>query len=127
MKKKYERAYMMVLPFGLSIVGSAGFSWICLALLAGSVFAIIPAIPAFKHRENLGISIIVAICSVPINIRLSLTCVHDLFNLNVIGEILYFITCMLVFLSLEEIIFGIFARIIWRKQYGLSFDRRKEN
>ena len=112
---------MAALPLSISASGIAWDSGVCLALLAISIFAAVSMVPGFRHRESLGISILVAICAIPSNIRISYYCVHELLYLNVLGEILYFIICYLVLFSIEEIIFGIIARLIWKKQYRFSF------
>lgn len=128
MKKKYynrSAMFAMMIPFGLAVAGSVMKSIICLILLIVSIFIIVAIFPCFRHRESLAICIMIALYGIPFNIRISYYCVKEVFQLNIIGEILYFIIFFFVLFSLEEIVLGIIARSIWRRQNRLRFDREK--
>lgn len=111
----------MVLPVGLTIISIIWDTDILIIPVLICIFLAVALIPGFRHRENLGVSILTAICGLPFNIRLSYYCVHEVFFLNGLGEVLYFILFMLILFSLEEIVLGVIARLIWPRQYRFSF------
>lgn len=91
--------------------------WVLL-ICAVMLFVIIGVCPLFKKKENLWMFLFVAAASLPVNVRLSLL----LFEYGIIeSDILWFgVICAIllscILFSLEEVIFGIVTRLIWRKQ-----------
>lgn len=109
------------IPAVLSIMTVLKHSVILFVLLVIIHFVILRIVPAFKGRENLWMFIFVAISSVPLNIYI-LTFVNEwellfgtIFVLGILKCILYYV----ILFSVEEIIFGVITRLIWRKQYKL--------
>lgn len=85
-----------------------------------SSFIVVGIVPICKHRENLWLFLVLAVSMVPVNVFLAA-------RLGLIMVLFYetpvwtrYVFSVLVYgicFSLEEIMTGIIARIIWRKQY----------
>jgi len=82
-------------------------------------FLVLKIIPAFKYYENIGMFVIVAFSSIPINVYIFNMLVDmgiffdSFFIINVLRGVLYYI----ILLSIEEVIMGILTRWVWKKQY----------
>lgn len=108
-------------PAVLSSIFLINQSWIMLAISILSLFVIVGTVPVFKRRESIYMFIFVAILSLPMNIKLAYWLIEegfigfDFFLGNLCWGIL---VCFILF-SVEELIFGIITRMIWKKQYKL--------
>ena len=111
--------WMVGIPFVLSVVAVLKHSIAMFIIFILVHFIILKIIPAFKHCENIGMFVIVAFSSIPINVYIfkvliDLELLFDSFLVvNILRGVLYYI----VLLSIEEIIMGILTRWIWKKQY----------
>lgn len=121
-KIKYVQLVTGAIPFALALKFLIGHSWIFLLLAVLSLFVIVGTVPLFRRRESLYMFIFVAIAGVPINIGLSYWLVSEgLVSAGfVIGDILWGMLLCCVFLSVEEIIFGVVTRMIWKRQYVIK-------
>lgn len=105
-----------ILLSSLTIIKHSVFIFILFIL---AHFIVLRITPAFRHRENIWMFVIVAFSSIPINLYLfgllyEMELLFDsFFLLNIIRGILYYI----VILSIEEIIMGTVTRLLWKKQY----------
>lgn len=110
------------LPAVLSVGFLVNQSWLFLLICVLSLFIIVGIVPVFKRRESLYMFILVAVAGLPINIRLSYWLVAEEFISSgfLIGNILWGALLCYVFFSVEEIVFGIITRMIWKKQYKLK-------
>ena len=106
----------------LSTVFLINQSWMILILCIISLFMIVGTVPLFRKRESLYMFILVALAGLPINIRLSYWLVSEglISSGFLIGNILWLMLLCCVFCSVEEIVFGIIARMIWRRQYKVK-------
>lgn len=110
--------WMAGIPFLLSAFTVIRHSVVMLAIYILAHFVILKISPTFKHCENLGMFLIVAFSSIPINIYIFkiLNEMDFLFDsylvINIMRGVLYYI----VLLSVEEVIMGIFTRWIWKRQ-----------
>lgn len=111
-----------VLPAILSAAYLVNQSWLILMLCVLSLFIIVGIVPIFKKRESLYMFILVGIAGLPINIRLSYWLVSEEFISSgfLLGNILWVALLCCVFFSVEEIVFGIVTRLIWKKQYKIK-------
>lgn len=66
--------------------------------------------------------IFVAIVGLPINIWLSYMLVSEgvISSGFLIGDVVWGAMLFFVFLSVEEIVFGVITRMIWKKQYKIK-------
>lgn len=66
--------------------------------------------------------VFVAIVGLPINICLSYTLVSEELVSSgfLIGDIVWGVLLFFIFTSIEEIVFGVIARMIWKKQYKIK-------
>lgn len=110
------------LPAILSTAFLINQSWLILLIGVLSLFVIIGVVPLFRKRESLYMFILVAVAGLPINIRLSYWLVSEelISSGFLIGNILWGALLCCVFFSVEEIVFGIITRMIWKKQYKLK-------
>ena len=111
-----------LLPLGLSLGTIFGHSWLPLIFCALSLFLIVRLLPICRRRENLSMFLLVAIAGLPLNayliwyaFRIELF-VSELMACNVITAFIAF--CMLF--SIEEIVFGVITRFIWKRQYKIN-------
>ena len=111
-----------VLPTVLSVGFLVNQSWLILLFCILSLFIIVGVVPVFKRRENLYMFILVGIAGIPINIRLSYWLVSEEFISSglLLGNILWIALLCCVFFSVEEIVFGVLTRLIWKKQYKIK-------
>lgn len=111
-----------LLPAVLSVVFLAKQSVIFLLLCVLSLFIVVGTVPLFRKRESLFMFILVAIAGLPVNIRLAYWLVFDGFISSgfLVGDILWMAFLCCVLFSVEEIVFGIITRMIWKKQYRLK-------
>lgn len=111
-----------VLPAILSISFLINQSWIILLFCILSLFTIIGMVPIFKRRESLYMFTLVGVTGLPINIRLSYWMVSEEFISSgfLIGNILWGALLCCVFFSIEEIVFGVVTRMIWKRQYKIK-------
>lgn len=110
------------LPAVLSVGFLVNHSWLFLMFCVLSLFIIVGVVPVFKRRESLYMFILVGIAGLPINIRLSYWLVSEEFISSgfLIGNILWIALLCCVFFSVEEIVFGVVTRFIWKKQYKIK-------
>lgn len=110
------------IPAILSTAFLINQSWLILLICVLSLFVIIGVVPLFRKRESLYMFILVAVAGLPINIRLSYWLVSEelISSGFLIGNILWGALLCCVFFSVEEIVFGVVTRMIWKKQYKLK-------
>lgn len=85
-------------------------------------FFVIPLVPEFRHRENLGMCFVIAISSIPINVAVSYKIIKLLSGESLtISSVLYGILAWFILLCVEEVAFGVVTRLIWRKQRRFDF------
>lgn len=122
--KKVRNIQLMtgLLPAMLSVAFLAKQSVILLLLCVLSLFVIVGTVPLFRKRESLFMFILVAVAGLPVNIRLAYWLVFDgIFSSGLlIGDILWVAFLCCVLFSVEEIVFGVITRMIWKKQYRLK-------
>ena len=92
--------------------------WIVLFVLH---FVLLKVLPWFKGRESLWMFIMVASASVPINavILKAMNEMGPIFDSWVILGIMRAILYYTVVLSVEEVIMGVLARMIWKRQFRI--------
>lgn len=110
------------IPAILSTAFLINQSWLILLICVLSLFVIIGVVPLFRKRESLYMFILVAVAGLPINIRLSYWLVSEelISSGFLIGNILWGALLCCVFFSVEEIVFGVVTRMIWKKQYKVK-------
>lgn len=113
---------LLGVPFVLSIAAVCSKS-----LLIGvlSIFAMFLSLclPVCKNRESLWTFFLTTITTIPINIFLVKAIVDFIYSEHILLYITKGICIYLVILSLEQLLFGIITRIIFRRQYKLLSDR----
>ena len=108
-----------LIPLILSVAFGILHSPILLLLCILSHFLILHFVPGFKGRERLGMFLMVAMSSFPINLsvlislwRLGGFFLGSVFPLPILRCVLYY--C--VMFGIEEIFMGVLATLIWRAQ-----------
>lgn len=89
-----------------------------------SLFIIVGTMPLFRKAESLWMFILVAIAGVPVNAGMSyyimsteiITCE------SIVSSFAWGVMLFCVMFSIEEIIFGVITRLIWRKQKKIIID-----
>ena len=111
-----------IVPTVFSLLFLRNGSWKYLLLCIVSLFVIIGCLPLFRKRQNLYMFIFVAIVGLPINIWLSYMLVSEgvISSGFLIGDVVWGAMLFFVFLSVEEIVFGVITRMIWKKQYKIK-------
>lgn len=111
-----------LLPIVLSVAFLAKQSVVFLLLCVLSLFIVVGTVPLFRKRESLFMFILVAVAGLPVNIRLAYWLVFESFINSdfLFGDILWMAFLCCVLFSVEEIVFGVITRIIWKKQYRLK-------
>lgn len=108
-----------VAPLWVSIVAARLWCWPLALVAVVGVFIVVAIFPLFRRRESLWIFFFVMLTVTPINLAvidelLNSFLFEDSFLLtNIIrGSLIFTIA-----LSIEELVCGFVARLIWKKQY----------
>lgn len=123
-RKKDSSGALAFAPVGLSLVAAHIQSlWLAAATVI-LIFIFVAVMPYCRKRENLWVFLLVAAASIPIN--LFILGKYDLWiYLTASGEkhgIVYYMSLIeytLLLSSIEEVIAGLIARLIWKRQYKL--------
>lgn len=113
----------MALPVALFTASVLRSSWILAILAAGSIFAVVALVPLCRRRESLWVFLITAVATIPLNIWI----VHRVMDAGyfsgsfAVTEILWYCLVYFIGFSLEELLFGILARLIWKRQLRNRF------
>lgn len=124
LKKKNAalRASTILLPMCMSVAPLSSRPVIGSFLLCIAIFLAATFVPGFKHRENLFVFLMVWLFGIPVNLRITLFIIRFMELRSTLTAILYGAFIALLLFSVEEIAFGVFTRLIWRKQYKVVFD-----
>lgn len=118
-KKDALQLISVLVPLTFSFLFIILNSYLMLALCIISLFAIVGIMPVFRRYESLWVFILSAAVFLPENlIAVWLFICEDL-----CGAVINELTGIIVFLalfSLEQIILGVAARILWRRQCRLK-------
>lgn len=121
-KRGHVKSLTALLPVCLSAAPLSSAPITGTILLCALIFIAIAYVPAFKHRENFAAFLLVWLCGIPINLRLTVSAIY-LLKIEHSPPCAFFLGFLTIFslFSAEEILLGIFTRLLWRKQYKLSF------
>lgn len=123
MKRRERLVGFAILPLIVSIL-SAYYKLLWLVpVVVVLMFVLVAMLPFCRKHENLWIFVLTAFCALPINwlIIIKFDAWMDYLYIGY-GNISYFLVIveyMMILTGLEEIIFGIVTRYIWKKQYKL--------
>lgn len=111
-----------LVPVFLSILFLVHKIWWILPLCIFSLFLIVATVPLFKKRESLCMFLLVAVTGFPLNIKLAYWLIDDLyFGMDFfIGDLCYGMLICCILFSIEEIVFGVITRLIWKRQYKIK-------
>lgn len=114
-----------LLPISMSIVGAIKHSTIPIVLLPIALLIAVALTPWARKRENIWMFLLVAVSGIPVNIVL----IRWLLGLSVF-ETHFFVLAFfrsvalyLILFSMEELILGVVTRMIWKKQYKITFSK----
>lgn len=116
-------SYSALLPISLSLIGAIKHSSVIILLLPVSLFITVALTPWARKRENIWMFLLVVASGIPVNLivirwLLGLPAFEsDFFLLTLFRGVVMYI----MLLSMEELILGIITRMIWKKQYKISF------
>lgn len=117
-KKHYQIAFALI-PLLFSVAFVFYQSFFLLVLMIISHFVIVGTVPIFKKTQNIWMFLIVAVTVIPVNSYMicAIFSLGSLEEYNLINKILYGAMLYCFFFSVEEILFGVITRLIWRNQY----------
>lgn len=111
-----------IVPVILSISFVKHHTWWILGLCVLSLFILVATVPLFKKRESLYMFLLVAAAGLPLNVKFAYWLISECwlgFDF-LLGNICYgFLICCISF-SIEEIVFGVITRFIWKRQYKIK-------
>lgn len=86
-----------------------------------SMFLIVGTVPLFKKRESLWIFLLVSIAGIPVNFMIAYFIVtEEYFSVGfLIGNVFCVLLLSSILFSVEQIVFGIITRKIWKRQIKL--------
>lgn len=121
-KTRCIQASAGVIPLILSLICVLKEIWILLLFCVAALFAIVGLVPLFKRRESIWMFVFVAAAACPVNIKL--TCWFIIEGPGFVGawygDIFLGLLMCGVLMSVEEIVFGVITRLIWKRQYKLG-------
>lgn len=118
---------VIILPCALSALYAYTRKLPILALYVGSLLLEPACVPCFHRRENLSVSALLALSSVPVNVLLAVRLARTEFldfltdGVAVVELLVAMVIYALVF-SLEQIVMGVTVRLIWRRQMAAPAD-----
>lgn len=122
--KKDSLGALAFAPVGLSLLAAHVQSLWLAAATGFLIFIFVAVVPYCRKRESLWVFLLIGAASIPIN--LFILGKYDLWiYLTASGEkhgIVYYMSLIeytLLLSSIEEIIGGLIARLIWKRQYKL--------
>ena len=122
--KKGSSGALAFAPVGLSLLAAHVQSLWLAAATGFLIFIFVAVVPYCRKRESLWVFLLIGAASIPIN--LFILGKYDLWiYLTASGEkhgIVYYMSLIeytLLLSSIEEIIGGLIARLIWKRQYKL--------
>lgn len=122
--KKDSSGALAFAPVGLSLLAARVQSLWLAAATGFLIFIFVAVVPYCRKRESLWVFLLIGAASIPIN--LFILGKYDLWiYLTASGEkhgIVYYMSLIeytLLLSSIEEIIGGLIARLIWKRQYKL--------
>jgi hypothetical protein len=110
-----------VFPIFAGLYAAYDLSVLTLIITVILIYGSVGAVPFCSKHESLWVYLMAAISMTPINVKF----VYSYSNLLMFGRrgiityILSFILYCMFLLSVEEIVFGLCARVLWKKQYRI--------
>lgn len=92
------------------------FSWEYVVIIAAVILLLVKLMPFTKAYENIWVFLLTFISFVPMNIKLASFIERNIFEWNGFLRGIWFVFLWFVLFSVEEIVMGLIARLIWRKQ-----------
>lgn len=111
-----------LIPLLLSVAFVFYQSVLLTVLMIISSFVIVGTVPIFKKTQNIWMFLIVSVTVIPVNSYMicAIFSLGSLEDYNLFNKILYGAMLYCVFFSVEEILFGVITRLIWRNQYKIN-------
>lgn len=121
-QKKYYQIVFAFIPLLLSVAFVFYQSVLLTVLMIISSFVIVGTVPIFKKTQNIWMFLIVSVTVIPVNSYMicAIFSLGSLEDYNLFNKILYGAMLYCVFFSIEEILFGVITRLIWRNQYKIN-------
>lgn len=121
-QKKYYQIVFALIPLLLSVAFVFYQSVLLTVLMIISSFVIVGTVPIFKKTQNIWMFLIVSVTVIPVNSYMicAIFSLGSLEDYNLFNKILYGAMLYCVFFSVEEILFGVITRLIWRNQYKIN-------
>lgn len=122
MKKKSRISGLVILPMLLSIMSAYYEVLWLIPVVVILMFVLVGTIPFCRKNENLWMFVLIGFCSIPVNWFLLTKFNMWMYLYSDSGKIittLVIIQYIIALTGLEEVVLGLFTRILWKKQYRL--------
>lgn len=121
-QNKYYWIALALIPLMFSVAFVFYQSVLLTVLMIISPFVIVGTVPIFKKTQNIWMFLIVSVTVIPVNSYMicAIFSLGSLEDYNLFNKILYGAMLYCVFFSVEEILFGVITRLIWRNQYKIN-------
>lgn len=121
-QNKYYWIAFALIPLMFSVAFVFYQSVLLTVLMIISPFVIVSTVPIFKKTQNIWMFLIVSVTVIPVNSYMicAIFSLGSLEDYNLFNKILYGAMLYCVFFSVEEILFGVITRLIWRNQYKIN-------
>lgn len=122
MKKKSRLSVFVLLPILISILSAYYEVLWLIPVVVILMFVLVGTIPFCRKNENLWMFVLTGFCSIPVNWFLLTKFNMWMYLYSDSGKIittLIIIQYMIALTGLEEVVLGLFTRILWKKQYRL--------
>ena len=121
-QNKYYWIAFALIPLMFSVTFVFYQSVLLTVLMIISPFVIVGTVPIFKKTQNIWMFLIVSVTVIPVNSYMicAIFSLGSLEDYNLFNKILYGAMLYCVFFSVEEILFGVITRLIWRNQYKIN-------
>lgn len=123
MRRKIQLFGLIILPMAISIFSAYYKALWLIPVVVILIFVLIGIMPICKKNENLWMFVLTGFCSTPVNVFILTkfnVWMDYLYNgSGKIHKIALIIGYTIVLTGMEEIVLGLFTRILWKKQCKL--------
>ncbi len=102
------------------------FNWKYIVVITVLLFLLVKMMPFTKGYENLWVFVLGAVAFLPVNIKMGIFAAKNIMDINPFVIAIWSIVIAMALCSVEEIILGTIARIIWRNQVEEKVEEEEE-
>lgn len=125
-KKQWIQPALTMIPLIVSTIYCFTGKTYVLIVSVISLFILVAFLPVCEKRENLWMLVFSSVSLFPANIRFSVLisqwAENELYLDSVFMKTIVFLIALHILFCMEQIILGLFTRLLWRRQYKVEVE-----